>query len=67
MQDKISYRLQKYELTVQFRKVEVFLLSGDSKNSFILGSFIKELRKSKGYTLRDVEENTGISILIFLI
>ncbi|MGA3601162.1 helix-turn-helix domain-containing protein [Lysinibacillus agricola] len=36
-------------------------MSGESKNSFMLGGFIKELRKSKGYTLRDVEENTGIS------
>lgn len=39
----------------------MFLLSGENTNSFMLGEFIKELRKEKGYTLREVAEKTGIS------
>ncbi|MFB2517499.1 helix-turn-helix domain-containing protein [Lysinibacillus sp. OTC-L20] len=36
-------------------------MSGENTNSFMLGEFIKELRKEKGYTLREVAEKTGIS------
>lgn len=39
----------------------MFLLSRENTNSFMLGEFIKELRKEKGYTLREVAEKTGIS------
>jgi HTH-type transcriptional regulator, competence development regulator len=33
----------------------------DKKNKFLLGEFLKRLREKKGVSLRDVENDTGIS------